>query len=563
MPPPAGAPKPAKREFDGYSQVYDYLSVAGDSPLFYIRRREAKNGEGKQFIPLTYGELNGQIGWHAKAPGAPRHLYRLDRLAAAPDATVIITEGEKACIAAQHLFPDHACVTWPGGAKAVEYADLKPLRDRKVIIWPDNDQDGHRAASALRDALPQARILQVTDLPEGDDAADLGPLEDPEAWLAERLVEAEPRDQHEQQQPPVTVIDGNWWLSRDLPRPVAVLGEIICASTRMLLGGPTGVGKTHLAMAMAGAIATGRGFLHWLGPAGPLHTLYIDGEMARDLMQDRSRDLHRRMGAPDFSHFHVLSREDFPAMQGLNTSEGQEFILSMIERINPGVVFLDNRMSLTVGDMKDEITWTDTMPLCLALTRRKTAQVWIDHTGYDGSHIYGSSTKEWQMDVVALLEAGPEQPDTDVSINLKFTKARRRRQETREDFTPGTITLSDDEWSWEPKEQNAMPMGKRGRKISEETDELRKAILNLASGPDVPLTVVQPGMKAVRAIGVFVLRPYLITNGWFTEMTDYGVGIRGGTNTLTKRGHGRLRNSLITLKSHAICGFNKEFVWPI
>jgi hypothetical protein len=30
---------------------------------------------------------------------------------------------------------------------------------------------------------------------------------------------------------------GNWWLSRDLPRPVAVLGEVICASTRMLLGG--------------------------------------------------------------------------------------------------------------------------------------------------------------------------------------------------------------------------------------------------------------------------------------------------------------------------------------
>jgi hypothetical protein len=106
VPPPAGVPPPGKREFEGYSQVYDYSNAAGDRALFYIRRREARNGEAKQFHPLTYGELNGQRGWHPKAPAAPRPLYGLDRLAASPDATVIVTEGEKACLAAQRLFPD-------------------------------------------------------------------------------------------------------------------------------------------------------------------------------------------------------------------------------------------------------------------------------------------------------------------------------------------------------------------------------------------------------------------------------------------------------------------------
>jgi hypothetical protein len=298
--------------------------------------------------------------------------------------------------------------------------------------------------------------------------------------------------------PPPEVIDGDWWLTRDLPAPVAVLGEVICASTRMLLSGPTGIGKTHLAMAAAGAIATGRGFLYWLGPARPLIVLLVDGEMARDLMQERVRDLHRRMGKPSFANLHVLCREDFPAMQGLNTEEGQEFLLAWIERIHPDVVFLDNRMSLTVGDMKEEETWTDAMPLVLALTRKQIAQIWIDHTGYDLSHAYGTSTKEWQMDTVALLEAGPEQPDIDISFKIRFTKARRRRKETREDFAAGTITLNNDEWSWEPAEPAAKFMGKHGRKISDETDLLRQAILNLASDKNVEPIVVETGMKPVR-----------------------------------------------------------------
>jgi RecA-family ATPase len=92
--------------------------------------------------------------------------------------------------------------------------------------------------------------------------------------------------------------------------------------TRALIGGPTGAGKTHLAMAMAGAIITSREFLHWAGPAKPLVVLYIDGEMARDLIQDRMRDMQRRLGGVSLANLHMLCREDFPAMQGLKPQKG-------------------------------------------------------------------------------------------------------------------------------------------------------------------------------------------------------------------------------------------------
>ena len=257
---------------------------------------------------------------------------------------------------------------------------------------------------------------------------------------------------------PPACIHGDWWLTREIQRPTPVLGEVICTTTRALLGGPTGAGKTHLAMAMAAAIATGNGFLHWLGPSEPLTVLYIDGEMARDLIADRMRDLHRRLGKPSLANLHVLCREDFPAMAGLNTEVGQQFILEKIDKITPSVVFLDNRMCLLVGDMKDEEVWSDTMPLVLDLTKRRVAQIWLDHTGHATDRVYGSKTKEWQMDAVILIEQ-PEnpEPEADIHLRLKFTKARRRRPETRDDFASAVITLKGDAWA-------AVRDGERGNK---------------------------------------------------------------------------------------------------
>ena len=60
----------------------------------------------------------------------PRYLYGLDRLAAKPDATVLITEGEKCADAADGQLPELACLTWPGGSKAISKIDWSPLAGR-------------------------------------------------------------------------------------------------------------------------------------------------------------------------------------------------------------------------------------------------------------------------------------------------------------------------------------------------------------------------------------------------------------------------------------------------
>src|SRR6185437_3639064 len=102
-----------------------------------------------------------------------------------------------------------------------------------------------------------------------------------------------------------------------------------------------------------------------------------------------------------------------------------------------------------------------TLPLVWEITRQGRAQIWLDHTGHDTSHIYGNKSKEWQMDVVSMME-DRESKVADISVCLKFTKARRRRPETRDDFAPVIITLERDQWHSAPAEARATS----GRKVS-------------------------------------------------------------------------------------------------
>jgi hypothetical protein len=103
-------------------------------------------------------------------------------------------------------------------------------------------------------------------------------------------------------------------------------------------------------------------------------------------------------------------------------------------------------MSLIAGDMKDEEGWRQTLPFVKSLTRRKIGQVWVNHTGHDETRGYGTKTREWQMDTVQHLEA-VERPDTDVSFQLSFRKARERTPVNRADFADVRIALVNDRWT--------------------------------------------------------------------------------------------------------------------
>ena len=129
---------------------------------------------GKEVLPLTWCQhKSGSEGWRWKSFAKPRPLYRLPDIEARPDAWVLVVEGEKTAEAAQRLMPHCVVTTWAGGSKAVDLADFSHIENRKVIIWPDNDEAGIKAAHRIAGFIPKAIVVTPpADKPAGWDLAD-------------------------------------------------------------------------------------------------------------------------------------------------------------------------------------------------------------------------------------------------------------------------------------------------------------------------------------------------------------------------------------------------------
>lgn len=174
------------------SKVWTYRDGLGDV-LGYVCRYETP--EGKQIRAFTWGARGDRPAeWACGHWTKPRPLYGLDRLTAKPQASVLMVEGEKAADAAAELLPSYAVLTWPGGAQAWKHADLAPLKGRKALLWPDNDEPGIKAMAGLAAILADpkglgctVRIIDPTGQPKGFDAADwTGTRDELIAWAKPR-----------------------------------------------------------------------------------------------------------------------------------------------------------------------------------------------------------------------------------------------------------------------------------------------------------------------------------------------------------------------------------------
>lgn len=162
------------------SSLWPYKNASGQV-LFYVCRIDTP--EGKQTPPLTLHDEDGKLSWKRKGPEGVRPLYNLDHIVNCQDATIVMVEGEKCAQSLQSFINSCgaqnklvAC-TWMGGVNGISKTDITPLFNRKVILWPDNDEPGFIAmgqlALALKDKTIKLFAVNIpSDHPKAWDVAD-------------------------------------------------------------------------------------------------------------------------------------------------------------------------------------------------------------------------------------------------------------------------------------------------------------------------------------------------------------------------------------------------------
>ena len=117
----------------------------------------------------------GKHIWQTRGGGGGVGCYIL--LWGSDDGTgpVVICEGEKAAAAVSRA--GFTGASWIGGSKVAGKADYSRLQGRHVLVWPDNDQPGVKAAQVAAEKAAEwaasVTVLPALDAPEAGDAADV------------------------------------------------------------------------------------------------------------------------------------------------------------------------------------------------------------------------------------------------------------------------------------------------------------------------------------------------------------------------------------------------------
>ncbi len=235
--PPPDEPHPNMRlrEIGEPSRVWTYNDADG-SLIGFVARYDPS--EGKQIRCWSWGARGDRApSWGCGHWNKPRPLYGLDRLAARPEAPVMVVEGEKAADAAQALLPQYVVIAWAGGSQSWHKADLQPLAGRRVDLWPDNDEPGRECMAKLAGILADPRglachgkMIDPGGEPDGADAADWQG-DDILAWLRARATDythteppTEPALQEAPETPPASEIVPKPPARKQKPR-LAVVGN--------------------------------------------------------------------------------------------------------------------------------------------------------------------------------------------------------------------------------------------------------------------------------------------------------------------------------------------------
>jgi hypothetical protein len=279
-----GPPKPATLQ-EMPEAYYDYCDETGKL-LFQVVRYGGEPKRFKQRRPDP--EHPGKWLWNLD--GIQRVLYRLPevRAAVAAGTVIYVVEGEKDADALGALGIE--ATTNSGGAGKWDAAYNESLRGADIVVVPDNDRPGRDHAVSIAASLSGvAKRIRILDLAEHWDCPAKGDISD---WinsggaadqLSALVADLTDWNPHPSRLRPLTLSE---FFSLEIKPREMLLDPIIPEKGLAMLYASRGTGKTHIALGIGYAVATGTGFLRWKAPK-PRRVLLVDGEMPAAALQER------------------------------------------------------------------------------------------------------------------------------------------------------------------------------------------------------------------------------------------------------------------------------------
>lgn len=225
--------------------------------------------------------------------------------------------------------------------------------------------------------------------------------------------------------PALAVHDVRDFIRLDIPPRDVLLSPWLESASLTMIYAARGVGKTHFAMHVAHALATGGSFLQWQS-ATAVPVLYVDGEMPAPDMQARWRRLFEATGVePEDGMLRVVSREmqPFQDMPNLGDLDGQNVISGKVG--DARVIILDNLSSLIHGAKENEAEgWEPVGQWAIKQRAKGRTLIFIHHAGKGGGQ-RGTSKREDLLDVVIKLQRPTDyRPEQGARFSVHFEKAR-------------------------------------------------------------------------------------------------------------------------------------------
>jgi hypothetical protein len=286
----------------------------------------------------------------------------------------------------------------------------------------------------------------------------------------------------------------------NIPNLEPLIPDLLYMDTLARMNGPSGHGKSFMALDMAGAVGTGA---HWHGrPVRQGIVVY--------LVAEGSRGVRKRVRAWEQHHARKMTGVKFLPRPVQATSPEWQTLTEVCKRLRPALVVVDTQARVTVG--VEENSATEMGRVVDRLEGLRTASgacvLLIHHKGLNGDHGRGSTAVKGAMqtevtvtkDDKAVTLAVDKQKDSEEIADLCFRlESVPLDGEAEEDGRPVTsaVLLVDDTPS------GASGRGKTGDKLSPAETKL----LNAVNALNVPASNIEVVDRVVQMTGHGLTRP--------------------------------------------------------